>query len=174
MSDAIFLLAATGGSVFTDPTFWTAMAFIAFIVLAGKKIWGALAVGLDERAAKIRAEIDEAQKLREEAQHMLAEFQRKQRDAVKEAEGIIEHAKEEAERLRVKAGKDLEASLARREQQAKDRIAQVEASAIDEVRAAAASLAIAAARKILKDELDDKAGGALVDDAIKALPEKLH
>ena len=174
MGEVTFVIAATGGSVFTDPTFWTAMAFIAFIVLAGKKIWGALAAGLDDRAAKIKAEIDEAQKLREEAQHILAEFQRKQRDAVKEAEGIVAHAKEEAERLREKSEKDLEASLARREQQAKDRIAQAETNAVEEVRAAAASLAIAATRKILVDELDDKAGTELVDEAIKSLPEKLH
>lgn len=171
MSELSIILAA---SVFSDPTFWTAMAFIAFVLLAGKKIWGAMAAGLDDRAEKIKADIEEARKLREEAQHMLAEYQRKQRDAVKEAEGIVEHAKEEAERLREKAEKDLEDSLARREQQAKDRIAQAEGNAVEEVRAAAAELAVSAARKILEDKLDDKAGGALVDDAIKALPEKLH
>lgn len=174
MTEISIILAAGGGSFFIDPAFWTAMAFIAFVLLAGKKIWGALSVGLDDRADKIKAEIDEARTLREEAQHLLAEYQRKQRDAVKEAEGIIGHAKEEAERLREKAAEDLDVTLARREQQAKDRIAQAETNAVEEVRAAAAELAVSAARKILENELDEKTRRALVDDAIKALPEKLH
>ena len=158
----------------SDPTFWTAVAFLIFVAAVAKPVWKAITSSLDERSAKIKAELDEAQQLREEAQHLLAEYQRKQRDAVKDAEAIVEHAREESERLVKKAGEDLEAALARREQQAKDRIGHAEAQATAEVRAAAVDLAVAAAGKLMAGKMDSTKSGALVDAAIKDLPQKLH
>jgi len=158
----------------SDPAFWTAVAFLIFVAAVAKPVWKAMTSSLDERSAKIKAELDEAQQLREEAQHLLAEYQRKQRDAVKDAEAIVEHAREESERLVKKAAEDLEAALARREQQAKDRIGYAEAQATAEVRAAAVDLAVAAAGKLMSGQMDAKKSGTLVDAAIKELPQKLH
>ncbi|MDJ0893645.1 MAG: F0F1 ATP synthase subunit B [Alphaproteobacteria bacterium] len=160
--------------MFATPEFWVFVAFVIFVGAIAKPVWKALTTSLDDRSAAIQAELDEAQKLREEAQHLLAEYQRKQRDAVGEAEAIIQHAQEEAERFTAKAGEDLQAALARREQQAKDRIAHAEAQATAEVRSAAVDLAVAAAGKLLTEQLDAQKSDELVDAAIKELPDKLH
>lgn len=160
--------------MFSDPEFWTSVAFVLLIALIGKKIWAATTTGLDARSAHIGGELDEAQRLREEAQHLLVEYQRKQRDAAKEIEAIIAHAQAEADRLRAHAAEALAAVVARREQQARDRIAHAEAEAVAEVRGAAVDLAVAAAAKLLVETLDAKASGALVDAAIQGLPERLH
>lgn len=160
--------------MFETPEFWVAVAFVIFIAGTGRTIWRGAAGALDRRAAAIKEELEEAQRLRADAQHLLADFQRKQRQAVQEAEGIVAHAEEEAERLRERAARNLEAMVARREQQAKDRIAQAEAQALADVRAAAVDAAIGAARRLIADSLDAKRAGALIDDAIKELPDKLH
>src|SRR3546814_14248082 len=88
--------------------------------------------GLDARAERIRAELDEAQRLREEAQKALAEYKRKQRDAAKEAEDLLANAKHEAELLRRQAAEDLKETLARREKAAIEKIAQAETQALQE------------------------------------------
>src|SRR3546814_341039 len=97
-----------------DPTFWVAVAFVVF---AGLMIWKArqpVLKGLDARAERIRAELDEAQRLREEAQKALAEYKRKQRDAAKEAEDLLASARHEADLLRRQAADDLTQTLARK------------------------------------------------------------
>ncbi len=129
---------------------------------------------LDDRAQRIESELAEAQRLREDAERTLGEYQRKQRDALKEAEQIIAHARIEAERLGQKAATDLEEALERRTRQAEEKIAQEEAKALAEVRSIAVDLAIAAARQLIVQQLDQKAGAALIDDAIAALPQQLH
>lgn len=88
--------------------FWVLVAFVVFVVLAFKPLRKAVTGALDERAEQIRKQLDEANKLREEAQATLASYKRKQRDALKEAEEIVTHAKAEAERLRAEAAKALE------------------------------------------------------------------
>ncbi|MYH37892.1 MAG: F0F1 ATP synthase subunit B, partial [Rhodospirillaceae bacterium] len=108
------------------------------------------------------------------AQGLLADYQRKQRDALQEAEAMLRAAEEEAARLRARAEEDLAASLKRREQQALDRIAQAEAAAQAEVRNTAIDLAVSATRKLLEDRLDEKKAAGLVDRAIDELPGKLH
>ena len=113
-----------------DPAFWAAVAFVIFIAATAKPISRLLTAGLDKRADKIRSDLEEAEKLREEAQDLLASYQRQQRDAVKEAEAIVEHAKEEAERLTQQGRERLKAALERREKQAMDRITQAEAAAL--------------------------------------------
>ena len=118
------------------------------------KALGPMLKSLDARAARIKAELDEAQRLRDEAQHLLAEYKRKQRDAVKEAEEQMRAAQEEAERQRERAEADLAASLKRREQQALDRIAQAETEALAEVRTLAVDLAVGATRKLLAETVD--------------------
>ncbi|MHA1538838.1 MAG: F0F1 ATP synthase subunit B family protein [Alphaproteobacteria bacterium] len=154
--------------------FWVAVSFLIFVAFVLWKGLKPMLGALDARAAKIKQELDDAQGLREEAQKLLAEYQRKERDAASEAEAMLAHAREEAGRLRAKAAEDLKASIARREAQALDRIAQAEAQAEADVRAEAVNLAIAATRHLLADKLDAKEAGKLVDNSIKELPGKLH
>ena len=154
--------------------FWVLVAFILFVGFMVWKARKALVGGLDSRAARIKAEIDEAQRLREEAQALLADYQKKQREALGEAEAMVKQAGEEATRLKAKAETELAAALKRREQQALDRIAQAEAQALAEVRNLAADLAVAATQKILTDKLDPAKAQSLVSDAIAELPRRLQ
>jgi len=157
-----------------EAEFWVAVAFV--IVIAGLfyKGRGTVTTALDERAAKIKAELDEAQRLREEAQTKLAEYQRKQRDALKEAEAIVAHAKAEAERVAAQAARDLEAAIERRKRLALEKIALTETKALAEVRNLAVDLAVAALRRVLAEDLDAPSRSALIDKAIAALPPTLH
>lgn len=154
--------------------FWVLVAFILFVGFMVWKARKALVGGLDSRAARIKAEIDEAQRLREEAQALLADYQKKQREALGEAEAMVKQAGEEATRLKAKAETELAAALKRREQQALDRIAQAEAQALAEVRNLAADLAVAATQKILTEKLDPAKAQSLVSDAIAELPRRLQ
>ena len=157
-----------------DPTLWVAVGFFIFVAAVFKVAKKTITGALDGRAEDIRNSLDQAAGLREEAQHMLADFQRKQRQAMEEAEQILGQARASAERHREQAAQDLDASLKRREQQAMDRIAQAEAEALSEVRAVAISVAVDATRKLLAESVDEKLAGKLVDNAIKDLPDKLH
>ena len=149
-------------------------ALLVLVVIVFKPAKRAILGALDQRADRIREELEEAQRLREEAQAALANFQRRQRDAMGEAEEIIAHARAEADRLREHATEELEATLKRREAMAMDRIAQAEAAATAEVRGVAVDVAISAAREVIAGQLDKTKANALVDDAIKDLPNKLH
>lgn len=154
--------------------FWVLVAFIILVGALAKKIWAVLTAGLDGRAARIKAQLDEAEKLREDAQSLLAEYQRKQRAAAEETAGILAQAKAEAERIRKQAQAELEQALKRREQQAFEKIAQAEAEALGEVRNQAVELAMAASRRLLAENLDEERAARLVDDAIKDLSDRLH
>ena len=161
--------------MFQDPTFWVAVAFVILLVaLFYFKVHKLLIGQLDERAARIKSQLDEAQTLREEAQKTLADYQRKQRDAITETERIIEHAKEEAQRLREEAEADLQHALARRREAAEEKIAQAEAAALKEVRNQAVDVAMAAAAKLLAEEVKPAQAKALVDESIDELSKKLN
>ena len=160
--------------MFSSPEFWVAIGFVIFVVAVAKPISRALVGALDARGEAIRTEIQEAQNLREEAQRLLAEYKRKQRDALKEAEEILDHAKAEAIRLRSHAEQDLEAGLRRREQIAMEKIAQAEAKALQEVRNEAVDVALTATAKLIEANLDKGRANALVEQAIKDLSGKLH
>ncbi len=157
-----------------EAEFWVVVAFIIFVIMMIKPVTGVMMGALDQRIAKIREEVEEAQRLREEAQAALASYQRRQREAMQEAEEIVVHAREEAERTRTAAAAALKQAMKRRERQAVDKIAQAEAAAIQEIRELAVDLAIAATARLLAEKLGDQAGGRMVDDAIKDLPDKLH
>ncbi len=160
--------------MFSSPEFWVAVAFVIVVVGLFKPGSKAILSVLDKRANRIRQNLEEAQQLREEAQKTLAEYQRMQRDAGKEAEEILDNAKNEAKRLQEKAAKDLENQLARREQHALEKIAQAEAKALQEVRDQAVQVAIAATTRLLRDQIDQPKSDALIDEAIKDLPKKLN
>lgn len=154
--------------------FWVALAFVVFVALVYKPVGRMIGAALDSRSTRIKDELDEAVRLREEAQALLSGYQRQQGEAAKEAEEILAHARDEAERHAAHASEALEALLARRESQAMDRIARAEQEALAEVRAAAVDLAVRAARRLLERELDDKRHGALIDEVVGGLGKNLH
>lgn len=160
--------------MFSSPEFWVAVAFFIVVAAVFKPVSRVALAGLDARSARIRQQLEEAQNLREEAQKTLAEYQRMQRDAVRETEEILEHAKKEAAQLAERSKHDLEEQLRRRQEQAMEKIAQAEASALQEVRNQAVDVAVAATARLLQDRIDDTKAGALVDDAIRELPSKLN
>jgi F-type H+-transporting ATPase subunit b len=157
-----------------DAEFWVLLAVIVFAVVVWKPARTAIIGGLDARAARIRGELDEARRLRDEAEQLLAEYRRKERAAAADAEAIVAHAREEAERIAAQSGRDLEAALARRQRLAEERIAQAESKALEEIRAVAVDVAINAAREVILSEIDEARGGALLDTAITALPQQLR
>lgn len=161
--------------MFQDPTFWVAIAFIGFFaVLVYYKVPPLIAKQLDARAEKIRAELDEAKRLREEAQVLFADYQRRQREAMQTAEEIVAKAKEDAEILRAQSVKELEATLARRQELAELKIRQAEEKAVAEVQSIAVDVAIAAAAKLLQDGIKGKTADALIDQSIEDLRKHLN
>ena len=160
--------------IFADPEFWVLVAAVIFVAAVWKPARKSLIGTLDERAARIRAELDEARKLREDAEQLLAQYEQRQREAAAEAEAIIAHAREEAERIAAQSARDLDQALARRQRLAEERIAQAEQKALDEIRAVAVDVAIGAAREVIVSQIDEERGAALLDAAIAALPQRLR
>ncbi len=160
--------------LFSNAEFWVAVAFCIFVGIIIWKGYRRIVDGLDERAARIKNELDEARTLREEAQALLANYQRKQREAMKEAEGIAEHAKEEAERASVEAKAALEEQIKRRTEMAMDKISRAEAQALQDVRNTAVDVAVDAARALIEKNLDEAKAASLVDESIEELDKKLH
>ncbi len=157
------------------PEFWVGVSFFGFVALLFYyRVHAKIAEALDQRAADIKAELDEAKRLSEEAQAILADYQRKQRDAEKEAKAIIDLAKTEAEALAEETRVALKDSLERRTRLAEDKIARAEAQAIDEVRATAVEVAVGAAEKLITKKLTAKAASTLIDGSIKDLKTKLN
>lgn len=158
-----------------DPTFWVAVAFIILIAAALKMgVAKLITGGLDERADKIKGELEEAQRLRDEAAKLLADYQRKAKEAEDEAQAIVASAKQEADRLAVEAKAKMDDFVARRTQMAETKIAQAEAQALADVRAAAADAAVAAAGRVLAAQASGKAGEALIASGIAELKAKLN
>ncbi len=160
-------------SFWDNPTNWVLISFIIFFALFGRKIWGALAGMLDDRAATVKAELEEAAKLRREAEAMLRDAEKRRADAVSEATALIAGAQAEAARVSAAASAEAAASAKRREQMAIDRIAAAEKAAVDEVRLTAAEIATTAARQVIAEGLTAEAGAALIDQAISQLPTAL-
>ena len=156
------------------PDISVAIAFVIFVVLVAWKGTKKLTASLDQRADAIRKQLDETQNLREEAQAALASYQRQQRDALAEADEIVAQAKADAERLKVQAENVLTATIKRREEQAVERIAQAEATAIKDVRDQAIELAIGVATKIITEKMTKTVQNELVKDASEDLIKKFQ
>ena len=155
--------------------FWVAVSFVAFLaVLAYYKVPALIAKALDDRAAAIRKELDEARRLREEAQNLLNDYQKKHRNAGQEAEAITEQARRDAEAYAKETRAALAETLERRTRQAEEKIARAEAQAVDDVRAAAVDTALAAAERILREKASGAAGAALIDEGIRSLKGRLN
>ena len=158
-----------------DQTFWALIALLIFLgIVIYLKVPGMMAKSLDERAAKISAELDEARRLREEAQQLLAEYQRRRKDAEKDAATIVEAARAEAAGLVADARAKSEDYVTRRAALAELKIAQAERDAIAEVRASAVDLAVAAARKVLQDKVDGGTADQLFRSALDTLKTRLN
>jgi F-type H+-transporting ATPase subunit b len=152
---------------------WLLIALVILVGAIWKRLSRAIFGALDGHAAKVRAELDEAKRLREEAQSLLAEHKRQLAAGQDHARSISEHARREAERQAERHCAELEASLARRTEQALARIAQEEARAIQDVRDHAATLAIRTTRRLLAEEIDGNRAQVLVDRAIEEVGRKL-
>jgi F-type H+-transporting ATPase subunit b len=158
-----------------DPVFWVMIAFFGFFgLLIYYKVPGMVTKALDARADVIRAELSEARRLRDEAQALLADYQRKSKEAENEARAIIEQAKRESEALASETRKSLGEAVERRTKLAEEKIARAEAQALSEVRASAVDNAIAAAEKILKARATGATAKGLVDSGIRDLEGKLN
>jgi F-type H+-transporting ATPase subunit b len=160
-------------SFFAEPRNWVVIAFILFFLLFGRKLWSALAGMLDARGAKVRAELEEAARLRREAEAMLRDAEQQRSRALTDAKALIDGAQAEAARVAAAATADAEASARRREQMAIDRIAAAEKAAVDEVRLTAAEVASIAARQVISEGLTADADSRLIDHAITQLPTAL-
>ncbi len=159
----------------TNPAFWVAIAFLVFLgVIFYYGAPRAIGKALDARAEAIRNELDEARRLRDEAQSLLADYQRKSREAESEAKAIVEQAKREAEALAAETRQNLTESVERRTKLAEEKIARAEAQALSEVRGVAVENAIAAAEKILKERATGATASTLIDSSISDLEGKLN
>jgi len=158
-----------------SPEFWVAVSFFGFVALVlYYRLPQAVIDALDKRAEGIRQELDEARRLREEAQGILADYERKQRDAAKEAEEIIELAKRESQALAEETRTALQESLERRARLAEEKIARAEEQAVDEVRTRAVDVAVAAARSVIEKKMTPAAASKLIDQNIRELKGTLN
>jgi len=160
---------------FKEPETWVAVAFVIFIgviiyVGAHKKMIEAL----DHRAIRIKNELDEARKLRDEAAALLADYQKKQREAEQEALAIVAEAKAEAQRVAAESHAKVEEFVARRTKLAETKISQAEAQAVADVRAAAAEAAVTAAEKILRETAKGDIADKLIERGIQDVKAKLN
>jgi F-type H+-transporting ATPase subunit b len=161
-------------SLFYSVDFWVAVAFVLFFVIVWRAgAFGAIASALDDRTARIRRELDEARKLREEAEKVLAEYKRKRGEAESEAKAIVEAAKSEAGEIAAEAARRMEEFVARRTKLAETKIAQAEAQALADVRTAAAETAVRAAERVLAETVKGKAADDLISGAIKDVKGRL-
>lgn len=151
------------------------IAFIAFVaLLVYLKVPAKLTGMLDSRAVAIKAELDEARALREEAKSILATYERRQKEVQEQADRIVAQAKDEALAAAAQAKADLKASIARRLASATEQIASAEAGAIRQVREQAVSVAVAAAGDVLSKQMTAEAASSSIDDAIAQVEARLH
>ena len=169
------MLAGPSGGMLSKPEFWVAVSFFGFVgLLLYYGVPALVGKALDERADRIREELDEARRLREEAQALLADYQKKREAAEEEAKAIVEQARREADSLAGETRKGLIEMLDRRSKLAEEKIARAEAQALAEVRSVAVDTAIAAAERVLSGKVSPQSGGALVDQSIRTLKGKLN
>ena len=158
-----------------DSHFVVGIAFFLFLgLLAYLGVHKFLGKALDDRADRIRADLDEARRLREEAQATFADFERRSREVEGQAKEIVTHAKVEAEQVAERAMADLERSIERRLKAADEQIAMAEASAVREVKDKAVQVAVAAAAEVMAARMSEDKADALIDEAIRNVGDRLH
>jgi F-type H+-transporting ATPase subunit b len=158
-----------------DATFWATVAFLIFLAIVFyMKVPGAISKSLDARADRIRTELEDARKLREEAPQLLAEYQRKRKEAEKDAADIVDAAKREADLLVADARKKTEDYVTRRTALAEQKIGQAERDAVNEVRSAAVDIAVEAARKLLADKAGTAGSAEFFKASLQEVKSKLN
>ncbi len=161
--------------MFLEPETWVAIAFIILMcVFAYLGVHRTVLKALDHRSERIKGELDEARRLKEEAAKVLADYKARRASAEREAEAIVAGAKAEAERIAAEAKTKMEDFVARRTKTAESKIAQAEAQALADVRAAAADAAVAAASTILSSSVKGKVADDLLARGIAEVSQKLH
>lgn len=162
-------------SFFENPELWVGVAFLIFVgIVLYFKLPGQIAKSLDERAQKIRDEIEEARQLKEEAQALLAKYQRQQRNADAEAKAIIDQAHQEAKHIAKEARDAAKKLIERRTRAAEEKISQAEVQAVRDVEQAAAEIAVDAAEKILRSSLDTKKSEELISESIQSIRKSIN
>ena len=154
-------------------TAWVLIAFILFFVLVGKKLWSALTTNLDQRKKMIENELNEAKKLREEAQAELNASLKKQKEINKQVLDIINDAKSTAKQIEADALKKSDIIIKRKEEQAKQKINNAQIEAINNIKNMSAELSVKSAKVYIQKELDSKIQKALYSDSKQKLKEKL-
>jgi F-type H+-transporting ATPase subunit b len=161
--------------MFASPELWVLVSFVLFLaLLVYYKIPNKVAKALDDRADRIKAELEEARRLREEAQSILSDYQRKQRDAEKEVEDIIALARREAQFYDAESNKSLNETLQRRVKLAEEKIARAEEQAVQDIRSKSVDAAVAAALTLIARELKGKSAEDLVTKSIRDVSAKLN
>jgi len=167
LQSSFIITAAAGTPFYQDSRFWVAVPVVLFLLfVAYKGAFSALGKSLDARSENIRNELEEARRLREEAQTLLASYQRKQKEAEAQAEEIVKQARTDAENMAAQARKDLTERLERRAAQAEAKIANAEAKAMGEVKAKAADVAMNTAETILRTKLTAAEKSNLIKEGI--------
>ena len=157
-----------------DAKFWVAFSFVVLLVLLTKPLRRAINQALDSRSVQIQKELDEAVRLKEEAESILVSYKRKQKEVLEEAQHILEHAEQEVARISREAHETLESELNRRKALAVQKIESYEARTLQEVRNQAVDTAITAIRSLAAEHMDKTTADTLVDNAINDISKSVH
>lgn len=159
---------------YIDPKFWVAISFVLFIALAAKYIWPAIARTLDKRADAIKEQLEQAERLRNEAEMLLAEYERQKQQMLKDAEDILANAQRDAATIRAKAAEELKQGLERRRQQAEENIARAEVEAVAQLRAHIVDVATEATRSVVAKQLQGQKEDPAIGRALAAIERNIH
>lgn len=159
---------------YLEPTFWVAVAFVIFMALALKPLVKVITKALDAKSRQVAAELTEARRLREEAQEVLASFQKKQRESLQEAEAMLATTRADAARITEKAETELKLAMEKRLKMATDKIARAEQKAVQDVEGYVAEIALKAAEKLIVEHVEKGGNDDLVKAAAASLSGKIH
>lgn len=159
---------------YENPESWVAIAFAIFVFLFVRYLLPVIGGALDTRAAKIRTQLEQAAKLKEEAQALLATYEKQKKEAQKQAKEILATAKRDADAIRAKANEELKLALERRTKQAEEKIARAEAEATQSIRAQLIDIATEAARQVITDQLKDQKDDPAITRALASIERQIH
>ncbi len=161
------------GKIYEDPAFFVAIGFVIFIAIAAKFVWPIVGRGLDDRSNKIRDQLEQAARLRAEAETLLRQYEKQQKQMLKEATEIVENAKKDAKSIRDTAAKDLKASLERRAAQAEENIARAEQQAVTDMRTHLIEVATEATRRVVAKQLEGQKDDPAITRALTAIERQI-
>lgn len=162
------------GAFYEDPAFFVALGFVIFIALAAKYVWPMIGRTLDDRSNKIREQLEQAARLRAEAEALLKQYEAQQTQMLKEAAEIVETAKKDAKAIRDTAAKDLKAALERRAAQAEENIARAEQQALNDMRTHLIEVATEATRGVVAKQLEGQKDDPAITRALAAIERQIH